>query len=166
MYRRITSRSLFFWQEIREIRPSALGSGMPQILFNSSQSGNVPANIKEHSDAQKVQPTDGSRERSGQQTSQHFSSGFMNDQQSRFSSDQGIKSDMNVDEPANLTCQDMGGNAQLDSVLQTNVPEPYSPEDEGNLKEGIPGGLSDCPSTRDKRWTMEDRIDNSHTMGK
>lgn len=121
----------------------------------------------EHGDTQKVQPTDGrSRERSGQQTSQHLSSGFMNDQQSRFSSDQGFTSDLNVEEPANLTCQDMGGNAQLDSVLQTNVPEPYSPEDEQNLKEGVPGGFSDCPSSRQKRWTMEDRIDNSHPMGK
>lgn len=29
------------------------------VVFNSSQSGNVPPNIMEHGDTQKVQPTDG-----------------------------------------------------------------------------------------------------------
>ena len=44
-------------------------------------------------------------------------------------------------------------------MFQTNVPEPYKTENEPDLKEGVPEGLSDSASLRGERWTMEDRID-------
>ena len=45
------------------------------------------------------------------------------------------------------------GNAHLESVLQTNVPEPYeaSAAAGNNLKEGVPEGLSDTVRGRGNR---------------
>ena len=44
------------------------------------------------------------------------------------------------------------GNAHLESVLQTNVPEPYEAAGAAvNLKEGVPEGLSDTVRGRGNR---------------
>ena len=56
---------------------------------------------------------------------------------------------------------DMDGHAQLASVLQTNLPEPFRAQDVDKLKEGIPEGLSDAVRERGQRWVMEDRLFNS-----
>lgn len=58
---------------------------------------------------------------------------------------------------------DIDGNAHLESVLQTNVPEPYeaSVAAGNNLKEGVPEGLSDTVRGRGNRWMMtEDRLNS------
>ena len=46
---------------------------------------------------------------------------------------------------------DMDGTANLQSVLQTNLPEPYEASQDGDLKEGIPEGLSDTVRERGAR---------------
>ena len=47
----------------------------------------------------------------------------------------------------------IAGNAHLESVLQTNLPEPYeaSASAGDNLKEGVPEGLSDTVRGRGNR---------------
>ena len=47
----------------------------------------------------------------------------------------------------------VAGNAHLESVLQTNLPEPYeaSASAGDNLKEGVPEGLSDTVRGRGNR---------------
>lgn len=58
-----------------------------------------------------------------------------------------------------LTCgYDMDGHAQLASVLQTNLPEPFNACNVDQLKEGVPEGLSDVVRERGQRWVMEDRL--------
>ena len=54
----------------------------------------------------------------------------------------------------------MGGSANLDAVLMTNVPEPFALNDsDNNLKpDGVPEGLSDRVLERGDRWVMENRI--------
>ena len=52
----------------------------------------------------------------------------------------------------NFTGHAMDGNAHLESVLQTNVPEPYEASGAAdNLKEGVPEGLSDTVRGRGNR---------------
>lgn len=41
--------------------------------------------------------------------------------------------------------------ANLESVLQTNVPEPYEASQSEDLKEGVPEGLSDTVRSRGAR---------------
>ena len=57
----------------------------------------------------------------------------------------------------------MGGLTNLDAVLMTNVPEPFSLNDDGNnvKPDGIPEGLSDRVVERGDRWVMENRIELS-----
>ena len=45
------------------------------------------------------------------------------------------------------------------SLLQTNVPEPFSAFEADKLKEGVPEGLSDTARERGQRWAMEDRLE-------
>ena len=61
----------------------------------------------------------------------------------------------------------MGGSANLDAVLMTNVPEPFSLNDAGNnvKPDGIPEGLSDRVVERGDRWVMENRIELSENGG-
>ena len=47
----------------------------------------------------------------------------------------------------------------LSSLLQTNVPEPFSAFEADKLKEGVPEGLSDTARERGQRWAMEDRLE-------
>ena len=48
-------------------------------------------------------------------------------------------------------------------IFQSHVPEPFSANDDGdNLKEGIPEGLSEMGGLQ--RWTMEDRMEHSHSL--
>merc|ERR1711863_150417 len=62
------------------------------------------------------------------------------------------------------TCgYDMDGNAQLASVVLTNLPEPFAAKDADKLKEGIPEGLSDMAREHGQRWAMEDRMSNRFT---
>merc|ERR1712062_551837 len=43
---------------------------------------------------------------------------------------------------------DMDGNANMASVLQTNLPEPFKAQSVNQLKEGLPEGLSDVVRER------------------
>ena len=83
-----------------------------------------------------------------------FSPQFMSDQNSH-NSDKGS---------LEKTCgYDMDGNAQLASVVLTNLPEPFAAKDADKLKEGIPEGLSDMAREHGQRWAMEDRMSNRFT---
>merc|ERR1712083_536761 len=117
----------------------------------------MPANVQEMGNSQKVVANmDRSREYSGQQTfARMFSPQFMSDQNSHISSDKGSLEN---------TCgYDMDGNAQLASVVLTNLPEPFAAIDVDKLKEGIPEGLSDMAREHGQRWAMEDRMSNRFT---
>jgi len=127
---------------------------------NSRQSHpqDLPSNIEEVNAAEKsTKFVDRSREMSGQQTSSLFSSGFMVGQYEEDTIND------NVESKSDTHGYDMVGNAQLNSVVESHVPEPFSANDEGNnLKEGIPEGLSEMGGM--KRWTMEDRMEHSHML--
>ncbi|CAB4067567.1 unnamed protein product [Lepeophtheirus salmonis] len=57
---------------------------------------------------------------------------------------------------------DLDGNANLESIVQSYVPNPFiAQENMGALKEGQLCGMSDAPSDRtSQRWTMNDHLDS------
>lgn len=118
----------------------------------------LPSNMEEVNAAEKSTTyVDRSREMSGQQTSSLFSSGFMVGQYENDTINE------NLENKSDTHGYDMVGNAQLNSVLESHVPEPFSANDEGNnLKEGVPEGLSEMGGVQ--RWTMEDRMEHSHML--
>lgn len=128
-----------------------------KLTFGTAQ--NIPDNVQEIKDSDKS-PTllDRSRDTSSVQVSKLFGSGFMSDQyQTESTSEGGEQDDLG-------RCYDMDGKANLESILQTNLPEPYQKFDEGNLKEGTPEGISDVVQNRGQKWSMEDRIEYSKTI--
>jgi len=115
--------------------------------------GSIPENVAEmgESDKSSFLHNNRSREVSGMQTEKMFAGTFM--------SHQGSQDSVEIDVGAS-SCQindtrgyDMGGCANLDAVLQTNVPEPFAlNDDENNLKpEGVPEGMSDHVAARGDR---------------
>merc|ERR1711997_122834 len=111
----------------------------------------LPTNMEKFDAAEKVSISDRSREMSGQQTSKIFSSGFMSGQ---------LEHEDTSTSGSDTHGYEAQGNAQLGSVLQSHVPEPFSADDDGNnLKEGseVSSGIGG-----QQRWTMEDRMEHSH----
>merc|ERR1712223_572048 len=109
--------------------------------------------MQELSNSQRSVPNmNRSRECSGQQADTAFSRNFMSDQ---------VQQCFNLNRDSmelGTFGYDMDGNANMASVLQTNLPEPFKAQSVNQLKEGLPEGLSDVVRERGQRWTMEDRL--------
>jgi len=124
-----------------------------RLTVSGSGSGNMPENVEELSNSQRSVPNmNRSRECSGQQADTAFSRNFMSDQ---------VQQCFNLNRDSmelGTFGYDMDGNANMASVLQTNLPEPFKAQSVNQLKEGLPEGLSDVVRERGQRWTMEDRL--------
>jgi len=131
----------------------------------------IPLNVQEICDSNKSTIlVDRSREVSGQQTSQMFSGGFMSSQGAQQDWTAGgdmadQKKDMGDDSMAYTQGYDMAGSANLESVLEVMVPEPYSNAPFEEDMRQIPEGLSETMMERGQRWSMEDRLEITNAYG-
>merc|ERR1712226_1125228 len=145
---------LAFSKVFSNVPKRAFGSSAT-VAFRLTDSGskNMPENVEEMGNSQRSVPNmNRSRECSGQQADTAFSRNFMSDQ---------VTTSFNLNRDSielGTFGHDMDGNANMASVLQTNLPEPFKAEFVNQLKEGLPEGLSDVVRERGQRWTMEDRL--------